>query len=66
METDIINYEEIPAERPVFLKVLCILTFIGSGWLIITNTVTYFTAYDISKEVASAKLKIYEDANKEK
>jgi hypothetical protein len=26
------NFEQKPAELPVFLKVLCILTFVGSGW----------------------------------
>jgi len=66
METEIINYEEFPPEKPVFLKVLCILTFIGSSWLIITNAITYFTANDISKVVASAKIKMYEDINKKK
>ena len=66
MQTDAINYEDIPPERPVFLKVLCMLTFICSGWLIVTNTVTYFTANDISKIVVSAKEKMYEDINKNK
>lgn len=31
-------------QRPVFLTVLCILTFIGSGWGILSNLFSIFTA----------------------
>ena len=66
MQTDILNYEELPPERPVFLKVLCILTFIGSGWLIITNTTTYLTADSISQVFDSTKIKVQEDIKNQK
>lgn len=33
-----------PEKRNTFLTVLCILTFIGSGWAIITSVSSYFTA----------------------
>lgn len=54
---------EGPAKRPVFITVLCILTFIGSGWGIISGAIQYFTAEKqvqamaISKEKAAADLK---------
>lgn len=66
MQSEITNYDNIPPERPVFLKVLCILTFIGSGWLIVTNTVTYFTANEISKSIVAAKAKMLYDIDKKK
>ncbi|MDB5221732.1 MAG: hypothetical protein JWN83_399 [Chitinophagaceae bacterium] len=61
-----INELEITApQRPVFLKVLCILTFIGSGYGIINSAVTYFKADTISKIFVDAKIKTNEDlANK--
>lgn len=31
-------------QRPTFLLVLCILTFIGSGWNVLTNLFSIFTA----------------------
>lgn len=43
------NFETVSAasakpQRPTFLTVLCILTFIGSGWGIVTGISSYFTA----------------------
>lgn len=38
------NFDFGYQERPKFLKVLCILTFIGSGFTIMQNVVAYFTA----------------------
>ena len=35
-ETEILDGGSAPAKRPVFITVLCILTFIGSGWGIIS------------------------------
>lgn len=48
------NYENFdeemqPEKRNTFLTVLCILTFIGSGWAIITSVSSYFTAEATSK-----------------
>ena len=36
--------ENFPVKRPTFLTVLCILTFIGSGWSILGAFTTYNTA----------------------
>lgn len=44
METSDYDFEQEPRVRPTFLTVLCILTFIGSGWSIITSASSYFTA----------------------
>jgi uncharacterized membrane protein (DUF2068 family) len=44
------NYQPTPEvsaakpARPTFLTVLCILTFIGSGWAIVSGISTYLTA----------------------
>lgn len=38
-------FEEInKPQRPTFLFVLCILTFIGSGWNVLSNLFSLFTA----------------------
>ena len=39
-------FEEQPhrIQRPTFLSVLCILTFIGSGWGVLSNLFSLFTA----------------------
>lgn len=58
------NLEEFdiePPQRPTFLKVLCILTFIGSSYAIISSTITYFNANEIANEVVKAKTEINED-----
>lgn len=66
MKSDLQEFETLPPQRPVFLKVLCLLTFIGSGYGIINSAVTYFKANDISNIVIEAKTKMYEDLNKKK
>lgn len=45
MANDNYDYETEPAKRPSFLTWLCILSFIGSGWTIISSIYTYTTAY---------------------
>lgn len=45
MSNDSYDYETEPAKRPSFLTWLCILTFIGSGWAIISSIYTYTSAY---------------------
>lgn len=42
-------------QRPVFLTVLCILTFIGSGWGILGNLYSVFTFGDINTSVQIEK-----------
>ena len=59
---DILNkYDEGREPRPTFLTVLCILTFIGSGWGIIGGGVQYFTAEKQVQEISRAR----EEAKKE-
>ncbi|HTN07377.1 hypothetical protein [Agriterribacter sp.] len=53
--------------RPVFLTVLCILTFIGSGWGIISGITSYLSA-NVTSHIAraamqDAKEKIEDEAN---
>lgn len=61
MEQAIEDFEIIPPARPLFLKVLCILTFIGSGYGIINSAITYFKADDIAKIFTEAKSQVNED-----
>lgn len=44
MENSLYEYETEPQSRPSFLTWLCILTFIGSGWTIVTSVYTYTSA----------------------
>lgn len=66
MVQDAGEFDIIPPQRPQFLKILCILTFIGSGYGIINGVVTYFKANDISKFVTEAKAEINNDISKKK
>ena len=47
MESDY-DFETEPDKRPSFLTWLCILTFIGSGWGIISAILSYTTAHKAS------------------
>ena len=49
------EYEQKPVGRPTFLTVLCILTFIGSGWGIIGGAIQYFTASTQAQSMAVVK-----------
>jgi hypothetical protein len=44
MSKSLYEFETEPAERPSFLTWLCILTFIGSGWALISCVWTYTMA----------------------
>ena len=44
MDSNLTGFDEGDNTRPTLLTVLCILTFIGSTWLIVTNFWTYGTA----------------------
>jgi hypothetical protein len=61
MEQTFEDFEMIPPARPLFLKVLCILTFIGSGYGIINSAITYFKADEISSIVSNVKTKMNDD-----
>lgn len=45
MDTNIYDDELERPKRPTFLTVLCILTFIGSGWSILSSVWAYSTAH---------------------
>ncbi len=49
MESNLSEFEQEPVSRPTLLNVLCILTFIGSSWTIITNIWAYTTAAHSAK-----------------
>ena len=44
MRTDSYDFETEPLSRPSFLTALCILTFIGSGWSLLSSVWAYTTA----------------------
>ena len=46
--------------RPTFLTVLCILTFIGSGWAIFSGVSSYLTA-DTTADIARAAMQDAQD-----
>lgn len=54
MESNLSEFEHEPATRPTLLNVLCILTFIGSSWAILTNVWAYTTAAQSAKMVSYA------------
>ena len=60
------EYEIEPVSRPSFLTWLCILTFIGSGWAIVSSIYTYVSAGKyasiISKEKPFKKDSTYADS----
>lgn len=63
MATELQDYER-PATRPTFITVLCILTFIGSGWGLIGGGIQYFTAEKQAREMTIAKQKASADIQK--
>lgn len=52
MENNLYDYEMEPEKRSSFLTWLCILTFIGSGWAIISSIWSYTTAHETSMAVS--------------
>ncbi|MEO6721471.1 MAG: hypothetical protein ABIN67_13975 [Ferruginibacter sp.] len=58
------DYEQRPAGRPTFLTILCILTFIGSGWGVISGVIQYATADTRAHEMSMAKDKANSDLQK--
>lgn len=55
MESNLSEFEEEPLSRPTLLNVLCILTFIGSSWAILTNLWAYGTADRIARMVSDVR-----------
>ena len=58
-----VNNFEQSRERPKFLKVLCILTFIGSGFGLISNCVNYLNADTTSKLVHNIRVRDRDSLN---
>ena len=46
---------EQPDARPTFITVLCILTFIGSGWGLINDSIKYYTADSQAEVILKVK-----------
>lgn len=55
MEKNNYDYETEPAARPSFLTWLCILTFIGSGWAIVSSGYTYVSADKYANIISKEK-----------
>ena len=62
--TEVLQEYERPATRPTFITVLCILTFIGSGWGLIGGAIQYFTAEKQAHEMSITKVKASADIQK--
>lgn len=63
MSAELQDYERT-ASRPVFITILCILTFIGSGWGIISGGIQYFSADKQAQVLAITKQKASADIEK--
>jgi hypothetical protein len=66
MESNLNEFEQEPRLRPTLLTVLCILTFIGSGWTIITSVWSYSTASQTVKIFSSAVVDRPDDSTLQK
>lgn len=64
--SELLSEYERPAARPVFITVLCILTFIGSGWGLVSESIKYFTADSQAAAISLTKEKVNKDLQKNK
>jgi hypothetical protein len=64
METNFDDFETESTQRPTFLTVLCILTFIGSGWGIIGSIWSYSTAKQTVNLIHQRQLRFSQDSIK--
>jgi type III secretory pathway component EscR len=62
--TEVLQDYERPAARPTFITVLCILTFIGSGWGLISESIKYSTADSQAAVISKVKEKANADIQK--
>ncbi len=62
MDSNLSEFEQEPVSRPTLLNVLCILTFIGSSWAILTNVWAYATAAHSAKMVSYASNRMAPDS----
>lgn len=61
MQENLYDFESQPEKRPSFLTWLCILTFIGSGWAIISSVWTY-TMADKTNIVFQENVRVKKDS----
>lgn len=62
MEPNLNEFEQEPKVRPTLLTVLCILTFIGSSWAIISSVWGYSTASKSARMVSSVIMQKHGDS----
>ena len=63
MESSSTGFDEEDHTRPTLLTVLCVLTFIGSSWLIVTNIWAYGTASKSAEMISAAtKMEVNDSA----
>jgi len=55
MESNLTEFEQEPRIRPTLLTVLCILSFIGSGWSIISGVWAYTSASQSAQMISSVR-----------
>ncbi len=63
MESNLTEFEEEPQTRSTLLTVLCILTFIGSGWAVISSVWAYSSASKTAQMISSARKENINDSN---
>jgi hypothetical protein len=61
---DALQDYERPDARPTFITVLCILTFIGSGWGLISESIRYFNANSQAEVISKVKEQTNADLSK--
>jgi hypothetical protein len=62
MDSNLTGFDEEDHTRPTLLTVLCILTFIGSSWLILTNIWTYGTASKTAEMISAVSKRAISDS----
>ncbi len=62
MESKLSEFEQEPLSRPTLLNVLCILTFIGSCWAILSNVWAYTTASKSVKMISYSRTETIPDS----
>ncbi len=62
MESNLSEFEQDLVSRPTLLNVLCILTFIGSSWAILSNIWAYTTAAKSAKMISYASNRMTDDS----
>ena len=66
MESNLNEFEKEPRLRPTLLTVLCILTFIGSGYSIVKGVYSYSMAAESVRMFSSSGIRRQNDSTLEK